>query len=202
VTDTKGSDESQPAGGGSGVTSARFPLLPPKLDDRQRDLYERIASGPRGGVRGPLALWLYSLDLAESAQAVGEFLRYKSIFAPRLSEFIILIVARHLDCHYEWSAHAPIAAREGVAPDIMQAIGEGREPRLDDERYAALYKFVTQLLLTNRVDEAVFAECRRLFGERGIVEAASIMGYYTMVGFMLNAVEAPANGQPLPERSA
>ncbi len=155
---------------------ARFPLLPPKLDDRQRDLYERIASGPRGGVRGPLALWLYSVDLAESAQAVGEFLRYKSVFAPKLSEFIILVVARHLDCDYEWSAHAPIAAREGVPPDILRAIGEGLEPRLDDEHYAALYKFVIQLLTANRVDEAIFEAFRRLFGERGVVEACQHHG--------------------------
>ncbi|HEY4202763.1 MAG TPA: carboxymuconolactone decarboxylase family protein [Devosiaceae bacterium] len=190
-----------PAVSSAGAES-RIPLLPIELDDRQKALYARIAGGPRGGVRGPLALWLYSPELAESAQALGEFLRYKSVFAPQLSEFIILIVARHLDCEYEWSAHAPIAERVGVPPKVLQAIGEGREPIFEDPSYAALYKFVMQLMTANRVDDAVFQECHALFGERGIVEATSTMGYYSMAAFMLNAAQAPAAaGRTLPPRA-
>jgi 4-carboxymuconolactone decarboxylase len=180
---------------------SRFPLLPPHLDERQKEIYSRIAAGPRGGVRGPLALWLYSPDIAENAQALGEFLRYKSVFAPQLSEFIILIVARHLDCEYEWSAHAPIAEKVGVPVSVVQAIEAGREPELSDASYSALYKFVTQSLAHNRVDDAVFAEFRALFGERGVVEAATIVGYYSMAAFMLNAVQAPAIGRELSKRA-
>ncbi|CAM5220601.1 hypothetical protein CDEF62S_01548 [Castellaniella defragrans] len=38
------------------------------MTDAQRRLYDKIASGPRKGVRGPLAVWLHNVELAECAQ--------------------------------------------------------------------------------------------------------------------------------------
>ena len=42
-----------------------------QMDDRQKQVYDVIASGPRGNVRGPLAIWLHRVDLADKAQALG-----------------------------------------------------------------------------------------------------------------------------------
>ena len=180
----------------------RFPELPPQLDQRQQEIYDRIASGPRGGVRGPLAYWLYSPDLAERAQALGEFLRYNSMFPPKLSEFIILIVARHYDCQYEWSAHAPIAASSGVPADVIEAVGSGRQPKLDDPDLGIIYPFVRSLISMNDVPDADFDAFRARFGERGVVEAAAIMGYYAVGAFTLNAVRfPPKEGLALPART-
>ena len=44
-----------------------------QMTDAQRKLYEKIASGPRGGVRGPFLAWLKSpayLDKLERNRAV------------------------------------------------------------------------------------------------------------------------------------
>ena len=50
----------------------RLPVpAPDEMSAEQRAVHDRIASGPRGGVRGPLALWLHRPELADNAQALG-----------------------------------------------------------------------------------------------------------------------------------
>jgi 4-carboxymuconolactone decarboxylase len=176
----------------------RIAEFPDPLDDRQRKIYERIKTGPRGRVRGPLALWLYSPDIAERAQSLGEYLRYGSVFVPCFSELIILIVAAHYRCQFEWSVHASIAERNGVKAVVIEALRTNQEPQFDNSDEALVHRFCAALLRTNRVDDATFARFRERFGERGIVELTTIMGYYAMGAFLLNAVayETPDAPQP------
>ena len=45
---------------------ARLPALDQaKMNKRQKEIYDDIVSGPRGNVRGPLAVWLYRAELAD-----------------------------------------------------------------------------------------------------------------------------------------
>ena len=180
------------------MTRPRIPELPASLDDRQKAIHDRIASGPRGRVRGPLALWLRSPDLAERAQHLGEFLRFGSSFPPRLSELVILTVAAHHRCQYEWFVHAPIALREGISPAAVDAIRTGAEPADLKEDEAELHGFVATLLRRNAVGEEQFSRFVERFGEKGVVEVTAIMGYYEIGAHLLNAVEfdAPEGEQP------
>jgi 4-carboxymuconolactone decarboxylase len=178
-----------------------LPAIPASLDERQRALHDRIKAGPRGTVRGPLALFLYSPELGERAEALGEFVRFRSAFPPHLSEFMILVVARHLDCDYEWSIHAPIAKAAGVSLAVVEAIGAGMTPTFDNNDQELIYRFVVSLLKKHRVDDDSFEAFRSRFGERGIVDASCLMGYYGMVAHLLNAVRADPLGDPLPVRS-
>ena len=73
---------------------------PANYDARQQQIHDDIASGPRGGVRGPLAVWLHRPELAARAQDLGRYCRYDTSLEPRLSELAILTMARH------WSARA------------------------------------------------------------------------------------------------
>ena len=52
------------------------PVTPERMSDEQRRLYDSISSGPRGGVRGPLAIWLHRPGLAAPAQERGAVCRY------------------------------------------------------------------------------------------------------------------------------
>src|SRR5712692_2488410 len=55
---------------------ARFkPLGEKDMTDAQRKVYKEIASGPRGGVRGPFNALLRSPELADRAQKIGEYVR-------------------------------------------------------------------------------------------------------------------------------
>ncbi|WP_420227689.1 carboxymuconolactone decarboxylase family protein [Pigmentiphaga litoralis] len=114
-----------------GETMPRVPDLDPAvMTDHQRKVYDMIASGPRGRVRGPLAVWLNRPGLAEHAQALGQYCRYDSSLPPRLSELAILVLARHWNSEFEWWAHKAIALKAGLPADVIDAIRDRQPPRL------------------------------------------------------------------------
>ena len=173
----------------------RIPEFPEDLDPRQKEIADKIAAGPRGRIRGPLALWLYSPDLAERAQHLGEFLRFGTGFDKRISELAILVCAAELECNYVWAIHEPIARDAGLSATVIETLKAGKDLEFqhDDERI--VYTVMRQLLDRNKVDQTDFDALIDLYGERGIVELTGIMGYYAMGAHMLNAVEiAPPDG--------
>jgi 4-carboxymuconolactone decarboxylase len=167
---------------------------PAAYDEAQRQAHQRIASGPRAGVRGPLALWLHSPRFAERAQHLGEFLRFDTVFPSRLSELAILIVARHWEAAYVWCVHEEIALREGLATDFVRRLARDRDatPEADDERAVAL--FCRQLVQSGRPDDVVRADIIHRYGERGCVELTGIAGYYTTGAFVLGCADLPLPG--------
>ena len=102
---------------------ARIPLPDlASLSKEQRQVADEVAAGPRGEVRGPVRVWLYSPELAARAQKLGEFLRWNTVLAPRISELVVLVTARHYDCDYIWFNHAPLAQKHGLSPEAIDCI--------------------------------------------------------------------------------
>src|SRR5262249_56549780 len=104
---------------------SRLPAIDPaQLNADQRKVYDSIASGPGGGVRGPFLALIHVPELTNRIQHLGEYLRYNTSYPPRLSEFAIIIAARHFNCQYEWHAHAPLAVKGGLNAAIVDAVKE------------------------------------------------------------------------------
>src|SRR5438046_3356948 len=114
----------------------RLPPLPDAaLTDAQRAAAAAIVAGPRGGLYGPFVPLLRSPELMEHAQRMGEYLRYHNAIGARLTELVILLIARFWSQQVEWAIHAPLAANAGIAAETIAAIAEGRRPSAltDDE---------------------------------------------------------------------
>ena len=92
------------------------PPAPADMTPRQREVHDAIASGPRGRVEGPLAVWLRRPELAQKAQELGAYCRYGTSLPPRLSELAILTMARVWTAEFEWWAHKGPALDGGLAP--------------------------------------------------------------------------------------
>lgn len=163
------------------------PLEPDKLAPEQRRVYDAIASGPRGGVRGPFLALIHVPKLTDRIQQLGEYLRFGTCFPPRLSEFVILITARHYGCQYEWQAHAPLALKGGLAQGIVDAVRERRRPDGMQPDELAVYEFTTELLGHGKVSDAVYQRALKAFGTRGAVELTALIGYYIMMAMTLLA---------------
>jgi 4-carboxymuconolactone decarboxylase len=169
---------------------------PPLLDEttltsEQQPIYEKIRSGPRGVVEGPLRVWIQSPAFAEHAQALGAFCRYGSRLPPRLSELAILLVGAHWRSGFEWCAHAPIAARAGVSAEAIEAIRCGRTPQLTEKDEQAVYAFAMELLSAKQVSDATYATAAALLGVETTVELVGILGYYTLISMTINAFRVP-----------
>lgn len=175
--------------------SPRFrKLTESEMDEAQLKVYRELASGPRGGVRGPFNALFRSPVLADRAQKLGEYVRYDSSLGARLNEFAILITARHWNAKYEWHAHYSHAMKGGLDPAVAADLAQGRRPAgmRDDE--AIVYDFCKELHETKAVSDATYQATLDKFGERGVIDLIGVSGYYTLVSMILNV-----DRQPVPE---
>jgi 4-carboxymuconolactone decarboxylase len=143
------------------------------------------------GPRGPWVPLLRSPELMTRARAMGDYLRFNSSLPPRLSEFVILMAAREWTQQYEWHAHRAIAIDAGLRPEIVQAIAEGRHPAGMAEDEAVLYEFCRELNGNKSVSDEIYAGMITQFGERGLIDAVGIMGYYTLLAMVMNTARTP-----------
>jgi 4-carboxymuconolactone decarboxylase len=172
--------------------AARFPeLRPDQMTDAQRRVYESIAGGPRGGVRGPFNALLRSPELADRVQKVGEYLRFKTSLPARLNELAILINARFWGSKYEWYAHRPLAAKGGLAEDIADDLARNKRPARMQPDEALVYEFCTALHREHAVDDALFRRAVTTLGEAGVMDLIGVSGYYTLVSMVLNVADIP-----------
>src|SRR5262249_9952577 len=162
------------------------PLAESEMSEAQRKVYGDIAAGPRGGVRGPFNALLRSPDLADRAQKLGEWVRYKSSLPEALKEFAILITARYWSAQYEWHAHHAHAMKAGLAPRLAAELALGKRPAGMNDSEAAVHDFCRELHEKKKVSDAAYARVAKHFGERGAVELIGVIGYYTLVSMILN----------------
>ena len=177
----------------------RLPPLDPTLwSDEQRRHAEEIVSGPRGALLAPFVPLLRSPELMGHAQRMGEYLRYRSAIGPRLSELAILVTAREWSQKVEWTIHAPIARREGVAAETVEAIAAGHRPAKLSPEEAVVLDFSQQLHRRRRVDDGTWRAAVERFGEQGAVDLIGINGYYAFLAMVMNAARTagPRSDEP------
>src|SRR5262245_20061274 len=169
-----------------------------RLSDEQRRIVDEIASGPRGGLRGPSWPWLRSPVLADRAQKLGEFVRFNSTLPPRLFELAVLVTASIWKAQFEWYAHAPLAKKAGLGDEVVDALQRGARPSFAKPDEAAVYEFATELYARRRVSDGTYAAAVVQLGERGVVELVGVLGYYALVSMTLNVFGVEVPDGPLP----
>ncbi len=178
----------------------RLPELDPdNLTTDQKEVFDTITAGPRGGVRGPFAALLHCPGVADHVQAMGIHLRFDGILPGPLRELAILVTARFWKAEYEWNSHAPIAEKEGIAPAVIDAIAQDRTPEFPSPDQQAVYAFCRELHENHRVGDAVFEETVKALGLEAVMELTALAGYYTLISMVLKTFEvaAPEGGTAL-----
>lgn len=170
----------------------RIPLFPmANMDSAQQAVLEKIVSGPRGKIQGPLRAGLHNPELADKWQALGALLRYGTSLPPRLSEIAILVTGRACNSPFEWYAHRLEGEKVGIEPAILEALLAQTEPPGLSPDDAAVWRYAVELNRHKSVSDATYAAALARFGAKGVVELTALIGYYTMVAMTLNCHEIP-----------
>jgi 4-carboxymuconolactone decarboxylase len=168
------------------------------LTAEQRAAMEEFQKQRGVGISGPFEPMLWSPEAMIRAASMGTYLRYKSAYPQNLSEFIILIAGRSWSQQYEWTVHYPIALKAGVSKEIADAIADGRRPDGMSDEQDMLYDFTTELIQNKSVSDPTYGRVLKRFGEKGVIDAVSITGYYTLLAMVMNTARTPpAPGVPL-----
>jgi 4-carboxymuconolactone decarboxylase len=160
-----------------------------QLDEKQKPLGEQIMKVSSVGLGGPYNPMIRSPVLGQRLFDLFYYLRWQTSVPTRLNEFAILIIARQWRSQVEWFAHAPLAAKAGLAPDIIADLKEGKRPSNMAEDEALTYDFVTELTMTKKLSDDTFARAKKIFGEQQIVDLTAVAGNYVMVAMMLAMAE-------------
>jgi 4-carboxymuconolactone decarboxylase len=164
----------------------RFPQLTiDQLDDKQKPLGEQIMKVSSVGIGGPYNSLLRSPVLGQRLFDLFHYLRWETSVPTRLNEFAILIIGRQWRSQIEWLAHAPIAAKAGLSPDIIAELKASKRPSKMAEDEAVVYDFVTELTSTQKVSDQTYARAKKVFNDQQIVDLTAVAGNYVMVAMLL-----------------
>ena len=170
----------------------RMPPIPAeKMTEAQKKAVEEFRAARNASVSGPFVPLLRSPEVMNRARAMGDYLRFKSVLPPRLSEFAILIAAREWTQQYEWDAHHTLAMKAGLNPDVAKALAEGRRPDRMSEDEEIIYNLCTELQRNRSVSDATYQRAVAKFGEQGVIDAVGIQGYYTLLAMAMNTARTP-----------
>ena len=178
------------------------PIAPEKMTEAQKkavadykDLRGMDLTGP------PWSVILRVPDLVVPSLQMRLHNQRNSALSPKLTELSIMIAARHWTNNYEWNAHSTLAARAGLSQPILAAIAEGRRPDHMAEDEEIVYDFCNELLHNQSVSDPTYARMLSKFGEPGVVEAASLEGYYTYLSMIMNTARSPLAAGVKPQLS-
>lgn len=177
----------------------RMPALAPEaMSEAQKAAAQALIDGPRGAVSGPFIPLLRSPELMNRLQKVGEYLRFDSALAPRISEFVILLVSRQWSQQFEWRMHYPLALQAGVRQETLDALAQGCRPAsmAPDEEVA--YDFCDELARMRGVSDATYERAVAAFTETGAIDMMGLVGYFTTVSMIMNVARTP----PMPDTAS
>lgn len=170
----------------------RMPLLTLEtMDAEQKAVAEKLLSGPRKGMKGPFSALLRHPELCDKVQELGAVVRYKNAIPSALKEMAIIMTGRHWTASYEFQAHRRMALEAGLSQAICDAIAEGARPAAMSAEETAIYEFCSQLLGTGQVSDSAYEGIKSRWGEKGVVDLTSTVGYYCVASFVLNVSRHP-----------
>jgi 4-carboxymuconolactone decarboxylase len=171
----------------------RMPPIPPdQMTDAQKKAAQDYKELRKQDLTGPpWSVILRVPDLVVPSLQLRLHNQTNSALSPKLTEFAILIAARHWTNNYEWNAHMALATRAGLSPAIISAVADGRRPEAMAADEETLYDFCAELLHNQSVSDPTYARMLAQFKEPGIVEAASLEGYYTYLSMIMNTARSP-----------
>jgi len=152
-------------------------------------LVQRIVA-ERGSVLHLYQMLMHSPPLAEGWLHLMTQVRQRLALAGDLRELVIMRIAHLNGAPYEADQHAPIALREGVAREQLDALPDWAAA---PERFSPLQQDALRLCdaMTRdvRVPAPLLDAVRTRLGDRGTVELVATIASYNMVSRFLEALQ-------------
>jgi alkylhydroperoxidase family enzyme len=197
ATTSAGMTEKPDHPGEDNATMARISLIEEADHPELAPLIDRIKAGRRGGLLNVYKLLLHAPALAETWLDHVGAVRWKTALSGRLRELLVIRIAHVNGIDYVISQHVPaLALADGVTLAECDALPDWRKSSLFDAAERAALAYADAMVLQTSVPDDVFAELRRHYDERAIVEISVLVGTYLMHNRVMKALridlEAPS----------
>ncbi len=180
--------------------AARIAAIPvEKQTPEQKKAIADYIADRKAPPMGPYSAWTRSPEMMARIRELSDYIRFKSTLPMKLKELAVLTAARNWSIQYEWAGNSKVAADNGVNAEIIKSISEGRRPMTMDEDEEIIYNLCMELQQNKSVSDVTYDRAVKKFGEQMVIETVTTIGYYSMVGMVLNVSKTPApTGEPYP----
>jgi len=163
------------------------------LTDEQRPLYDSLSTRPEVqamGLVGPFGVWMHAPDVGAAMAGLGAKVRFSTSLPANVTEVAICTTGAHFRAPFEFAAHRTLALRAGVAEASLDRLAAGAAPGFEGDE-AAAHAVATELLVDHAISPDTYADGQGRFGDRGMVELVTTVGYYSLISLTLNGFEVP-----------
>jgi 4-carboxymuconolactone decarboxylase len=163
------------------------------LTDEQQPLYDSLAGRPEVqamGLVGPFGVWMHAPDVGAAMAQLGAKVRFATSLPANVTEVAICTTGAHFRSPFEFAAHRTLALRAGVDAASLDRLAAGEHPGFEGDE-AAAHAVATELLADHAISSDTYADGQRRFGDQGMVELVTTVGYYSLISLTLNGFEVP-----------
>ena len=169
---------------------ARVPLIQEQDHPEFAEVVEKYRAGRRGKLINIYRMLLNAPPLAESWFNHSNTVRWKTSLDGRLREIVIIRMGHLTGAQYVLRQHVPaLAVAEGLSVDECDALADWRLSKFFTDRERAVLAYADTMTRDIAVPEAVFAEVKRHFNTREIVELTVLVGSYNMNARVVQALQ-------------
>ncbi|MEX1008798.1 MAG: carboxymuconolactone decarboxylase family protein [Acidimicrobiia bacterium] len=173
------------------------------LTPDQRELYDAIVgrrlgsilpsriADEQGRLQGPFNAMLHYPALGHPLQELGGGLRFRGSLPARARELVILTVAAAWESEFEWWAHVRIGHEVGLTDDEIIAVRSFLPLALDDPVEQAALDVARAAATTADLDDDLYARSRDALGDKMLIEALTLVGYYALLALQMRVFRVP-----------
>lgn len=143
-----------------------------------------MVMGSRGRINAPQSMIMYSPKISSLSTALNDQLRAN--MSNHDYEIAALVASSEFHIPYVWSAHSVIALTVGVSADVIEAIRSGGDLGVCSDRERVIINVGRELVINRELSDEAFAAARDELGEQLLIETLMTIGYYVMMGMVLN----------------
>ena len=148
------------------------------LPERAHASHDEILA-TRKYILGPIAWVLpHTPQVAVRMAALGDAVRKTEVLGKAHLQIVACLAAHALKNDYLWQAHVRSARKAGVTEETLAAIqSEGPLDSLAPDA-ALIVQYGRDMCGAREIDSEIFASLHTRFGDTGMMELATVYGYY------------------------
>ena len=157
----------------------------------------------RGNVptAGPFSIMLFAPEMLARGERLRAYLSGEESSLPgNIRWLAMLVTARELDCQFVWHVNVALGRESGLSNALVDNLRDKKPLSGLSPQESAVLDYGREFFRTRRVSQRTFDAALGHFGARGLTELTTLMGYYAMLAFNINAFEVglPEDGTETP----
>jgi alkylhydroperoxidase family enzyme len=173
----------------SGTKPPRLPLVETAEDPALREQFDKLASG--SGILNLHRMMAHAPALMQASGDMAVAFRRHTDLPRSLAELAILRAAQVIDSDYVFARHLRLARDSGVTEQQLNELKAWPTSAAFTPAQKAALGFADKVAQMLPVEDGAFAELRRDYSPREIVELTMLIGFYVSTAIFIKALAVP-----------